>query len=391
MSEIYRKGTLEYLGTDGVSQAVIENVAFRMRGNTSRQWPEGGSYVDGLWRPGPSRFHFNIKFDEDFSEDESVYSCINEAGEVAPWFLDGCGGRVAKDIPEIPENKDRTFWGLESFALKFNKDDPSYIRESLAHTILNDAGVVAGRTTHVALELVIVAGDGITELFERPLPQTYQMGVYTLTEPVDKIFVKREFGKNGYLFKVGGGDLSHHDANSCIPFEARGSLDVSSEFCHIGVEQVDPANRSEWLGLDLINDINADGTVTDNRTGLVWDRCTWGQTGDDCSGGAATSHTWQGALAQAEAANSANYKGHSDWRLPDIKELTSIVERSCIHPAINLALFPNTLSYFLWSSSPHFGYAGLVWGLDFQWGAVYGDGYTHHNQYTMIRLVRGGQ
>ncbi|MBQ1782161.1 MAG: DUF1566 domain-containing protein [Gammaproteobacteria bacterium] len=135
--------------------------------------------------------------------------------------------------------------------------------------------------------------------------------------------------------------------------------------------------------------INADGTVTDNRTGLVWDRCTWGQTGADCSGGAATTHNWQGALAQAEAANSANYKGHSDWRLANIKELTSIVERSCYDPAVNLTLFSNTPSSLLWSSSPDADYANYAWSLDVNYGDVHSS--ARNNEHWQVRLVRGGQ
>ena len=129
-------------------------------------------------------------------------------------------------------------------------------------------------------------------------------------------------------------------------------------------------------------------TVTDNRTGLVWDRCTWGQTGADCSGGAATTHNWQGALAQAQAANSANYKGQNDWRLPNIKELTSIVERSCYQPAINLTLFPNTPSYVLWSSSLDAGNTYYAWYQTFGYGYVSNDA---RNDDWQVRLVRGGQ
>lgn len=134
--------------------------------------------------------------------------------------------------------------------------------------------------------------------------------------------------------------------------------------------------------------INADGTVTDNRNGLVWDRCTWGQTGADCSGGAATTHDWQDAFAQAQAANSANYKGHSDWRLPNIKELTSMVERRCVDPAVNLTLFPNTPSHNLWSSSPGAYYANRAWNLSVNGGYVDN---SSRNSYKRVRLVRGGQ
>ncbi len=36
---------------------------------------------------------------------------------------------------------------------------------------------------------------------------------------------------------------------------------------------------------------NADGTVTDTTTGLMWDKCSWGQTITNCSGDSASTHT----------------------------------------------------------------------------------------------------
>lgn len=46
---------------------------------------------------------------------------------------------------------------------------------------------------------------------------------------------------------------------------------------------------------------NGDGTVTDGVAGLMWDKCSWGQSANDCSGGAATTHTWAQALGVAAA------------------------------------------------------------------------------------------
>ena len=89
------------------------------------------------------------------------------------------------------------------------------------------------------------------------------------------------------------------------------------------------------------------GTVTDTRTGLEWKRCVEGQTfgdngtpsdftDDSCTGTAGT-YTWQGALAAAAA---SPFDG-GGWRLPNLNELESIVERRCFSPAANLEVFPN--------------------------------------------------
>jgi hypothetical protein len=60
---------------------------------------------------------------------------------------------------------------------------------------------------------------------------------------------------------------------------------------------------------------NGDGTVTDQATGLMWTQNDSGQ-----------GLNWQAALAWAQSQNSANYLGYNDWRLPDAKELQSIVD-----------------------------------------------------------------
>ncbi len=78
-----------------------------------------------------------------------------------------------------------------------------------------------------------------------------------------------------------------------------------------------------------------------------------------------------------------------DWRLPNFKELNSIVERACYDPAINIAYFPNTPGSYFWSASP---YAIIrltnAWVVNFNSGFIGGNSRndSHH-----VRLVRGGQ
>ena len=68
-------------------------------------------------------------------------------------------------------------------------------------------------------------------------------------------------------------------------------------------------------------DDNGDGTVTDRATGLTWMKRDSGHLGAGPKGDGAM--TWEQALAWAEGLEHA---GHSDWRLPNAKELQSIVD-----------------------------------------------------------------
>ncbi len=133
---------------------------------------------------------------------------------------------------------------------------------------------------------------------------------------------------------------------------------------------------------------NLDGTVTDTETGLMWKKCAEGQTGNDCSGSAAT-YTWQAALAQAQTVNTTGgFASYNDWRLPNIKELRSITEKQCYNPVINISVFPNTASASFWSSSPLAFNAGGAWLVLFDIGY---DGAGRKFDAYRVRLVRSGQ
>jgi hypothetical protein len=76
-----------------------------------------------------------------------------------------------------------------------------------------------------------------------------------------------------------------------------------------------------------INDFtdNGDGTVMDNATGLMWSQ---DDSGDGVNTGPRSGMTWEDALAWVQEKNDANYLGYSDWRLPNAKEMQSIVDYS---------------------------------------------------------------
>ena len=132
---------------------------------------------------------------------------------------------------------------------------------------------------------------------------------------------------------------------------------------------------------------SADGQeVTDSQTNLIWRRCAEGMNWDGTTcAGAASGFTHEAALQRAAAqAVSAGIA----WRLPNIKELSSIADKSRSNPAISPTAFPATPSHWFWSASPVVGYSGVAWVVFFGDGHVGGG--SRYDAFYM-RLVRAGQ
>ena len=133
--------------------------------------------------------------------------------------------------------------------------------------------------------------------------------------------------------------------------------------------------------------VSSDGQeVTDGKTGLIWRRCAEGMTAtvSGCTGTAST-YTHEAALTRArdQAASTS-----VAWRLPNVKELASIADRSKSNPAIDGVAFPDTPVDAFWSSSPFVGNADVAWVVNFNFGNVY----LNLRVSTLpVRLVRAGQ
>jgi hypothetical protein len=122
---------------------------------------------------------------------------------------------------------------------------------------------------------------------------------------------------------------------------------------------------------------NGDETVTDNLTGLEWTKDADAPGADACNTG--ISKTWQGALDHVVCLNTNNYLGHNDWRLPNINELYSLIDRSEYGPALPDAHpFINAQSDWYWSGSSSADDTNSAWGVHMSDGIVdYGLKGTH--------------
>lgn len=102
---------------------------------------------------------------------------------------------------------------------------------------------------------------------------------------------------------------------------------------------------------------NNDGTVTDISTGLMWAKDDSGKR-----------MNWVEAL---EYADKSELAGYSDWRLPNVKELQSLVDyEKTTFPAINTDYFNTTLSTFESIDDAYYFWTGTTQG-DFKWTGAY--------------------
>ena len=79
----------------------------------------------------------------------------------------------------------------------------------------------------------------------------------------------------------------------------------------------------------------------------------------------------------------------NNWRVPNVKELDSLVEEACFNAAINETFFPATQTYnHYWSSSPYANDSSAAWIVNF-----FGGNDNFHGKYNnnYVRLVRSSQ
>ena len=168
--------------------------------------------------------------------------------------------------------------------------------------------------------------------------------------------------------------------------------------------------------------------VLDNRSGLIWEVKTddggardkdnkyrWGGKGvsevalgwvENSPGNKYPESRWDGSGDRyddwnklVDAANSEQLCGFSDWRVPDLYQLASLVRcrggsyknlddgcsGSYQRPTIDTDYFPNAQSSWFWSSSPDAGNSSYAWFVYFGSG---GDSYSNRLNSEYVRLVR---
>jgi hypothetical protein len=209
-------------------------------------------------------------------------------------------------------------------------------------------------------------------------------------------------------------------AGSCLSVHAWPVPDTGQTKCYddVGNEIPCPAPGARFHGQDGNYTINPMSftllsggiMVKDNVTGLIWENkqakdgeanytnphdadntYTWYDSNPATNGGyAGTPGDGTDTEDFINALNSANFGGYSDWRLPTINELDSIVDLSIPYPGptIRTAYFPNTQASFYWSSTTYATSTDYPWVVSFLYG---NDSYSDKSYSGYVRAVRGGQ
>lgn len=118
------------------------------------------------------------------------------------------------------------------------------------------------------------------------------------------------------------------------------------------------------------------GVIKDNLTGLQWQQAT-----------APGTYTWLQAI---EYCQNLSLGGYDDWRLPAVKELSTLVCGSApaSGPKINTIYFPDTVASLYWTFTPYATDAAYAWGVLFMGGGIFGSEKTTD---FYVRAVRGAQ
>jgi hypothetical protein len=142
---------------------------------------------------------------------------------------------------------------------------------------------------------------------------------------------------------------------------------------------------------------NGDGTITNNTTGLMWEKLSSDGSIHDYR----TTYTWYTAFtAKIATLNSGGgFAGHTDWRLPNVNELQSIANYGAFHPAVDAVFSTScpanctvttcscTQSWYYWSSTTYQNSPTYAWLLSFADGVVV-EYFKSISFY--VRAVRGG-
>jgi len=177
--------------------------------------------------------------------------------------------------------------------------------------------------------------------------------------------------------------------NSCCGTGTAGVPDTGQTLCYDAMGTMIDCNDESWPGQDGFYESgcpqagrfadNGDGTVTDTCTGLMWQKTPPPGT-----------RSWQSALAYCEDLDLA---GYGDWRLPNVRELLSILDYGVWAPSLDPVFHPGTaFGYWYWSSTTAEDLTSYAWIVGFYVGFAKGWSKTNITEIGVraVRTVQAG-
>jgi hypothetical protein len=286
--------------------------------------------------------------------------CYTTSGYSTPCLGTGQDGEYTINPPSYTDNGDGTITDNVT-GLVWQKSHDSLTMWTDANSYCNSLslGGQTGWRLPTVMELVSIANYGANSSTQPLIDQTY-------------------FGIDNYYYWTSTPYLLDPSYVWSVDFKNATTdhsylkLDGNSHFSHDTV-----CVRGDQATQKFID--NTDGTVTDRNTLLTWQQGEYGIL------------YWQEAISYCSRLTLPNTTGRP-WRVPTIKELSSLVNYSKQNPAIDTLMFPDTRTgpYTMYWSSTSLAYTDFAFAVNFTngdidiWSNLLGSS-------GRVRCVRGGQ